>query len=93
VPVVRRQKDVSELVDRKGAVLMPLSPAELKRVEQMSDIRVQPLDRIEAFDWDRGKRRIIVVCLLTRDPLERLSRLPGVSTRRIAGAEAPGVRR
>jgi 4-amino-4-deoxy-L-arabinose transferase-like glycosyltransferase len=93
VPVVRRQKDVSELVDRKGAVLMPLSPAELKRVEQMSDIRVQPLDRIEAFDWDRGKRRIIVVCLLTRDPLERLSRLPGVSTRRIAGAEASGVRK
>ena len=67
------------IVTEKGAILMALSAAELGKVQSMNDLEVQTLEKVEALDWDRGRRRSLTICLLTRRPEERLAELPGRS--------------
>lgn len=92
VPIVRRQKDIRELIDREGAMIVPLSPREIEKLDADGELRYQVLADIEAYDWDRGKRRKIVVALLTTDPAHRLARLPGGALRQALLDTAP-VRR
>jgi 4-amino-4-deoxy-L-arabinose transferase-like glycosyltransferase len=77
VPIVRSQGAIRDLIDRAGATIVPLSPRELDKVESDEGLRVQVLSEIEAFDWDRGKKRKVSVVLITADPANRVARLPG----------------
>ena len=79
IPISRSMTQTRSIVTQQGATLMPLSPAELRKVQSMSDLLVQPLEDVEALDWDRGRRRSLTICLLTRRPEQRLAELPGRS--------------
>jgi 4-amino-4-deoxy-L-arabinose transferase-like glycosyltransferase len=89
IPIVRRRGDLKDLIEKKGAIIVPLSPREIDKIESDREIQFQPLSEIEALDWDRGKRRKIVVALLTANPLDRLARLPGGSLRNDPGDSSP----
>ncbi len=92
VPIVRSQGAIQDLIDRVGATIVPLSPRELVKVESDDGLRVQVLSEIEAFDWDRGKRRKLSVVLITADPANRLARLPGGGMR-LESRDAATIRR
>ncbi|MBI1321819.1 phospholipid carrier-dependent glycosyltransferase [bacterium] len=92
IPIVRRQKDIKSLIESEGAMIVPLSPREIEKLEADGELRYQVLADIEAYDWDRGKRRKIAVTLLTADPANRLARLPGGALRQ-ALLETEPVRR
>lgn len=89
VPVVRSREDMRELIDRVGPAIVPLSPNELEKVHSDGELNVRILSEIEAFDWDRGRKRKITLALITADPAHRLARLPGGVMQRHAAESGP----
>lgn len=79
IPISRSMTQTRSIVTERGAILMALSATELSKVQSMNDLEVQTLEKVEALDWDRGRRRSLTICLLTRRPEERLAELPGRS--------------
>jgi 4-amino-4-deoxy-L-arabinose transferase-like glycosyltransferase len=80
IAISRSVSQTRKIVAANGAVLMPLTEAEIKLVNTADDVILQKVEKIRALDWDRGRRDSLTVCLLTRRPEERLAELPGRSS-------------
>lgn len=77
VPLSRSISQIRSIITNQGAVIMPMTESEWKKTKEVQELEFQPLDRITGLDWDRGKRREIVFCLITLKPEFRIAQIPG----------------
>jgi len=73
-PLLHSRKDILDLVDREGEILMPLTPQELKMLQDDPDFRVDVRETVEGLSIEKGRNEKLFLSVVGSGAPEAVAR-------------------